>query len=170
MVGNEVRQMVREKFPDAVLSEHDFRGDDTLVIARTAIRDVLVFLRDEPGLKFDMLVDLCGVDYLGQEPRFMLVYHLLSVKFKKRIRIKAPITEEDLNVPSVMDLFVTADWHEREAFDMFGFKFVGHPNLRRILTHEDFEGHPLRKDYPVNRRQEIRPSVVDLLTPKPYNG
>lgn len=170
MVGNEIRQLVREKFPDAVLSEHDFRGDDTLVVARGAIRDVLTFLRDETSLKFDMLVDLCGVDYLGKEPRFMLVYHLLSVKYKKRIRIKSPIEEEDMNVPSVVDLFVTADWHEREAFEMFGFKFVGHPNLRRILTHEEFEGYPLRKDYPVNRRQEVRPSVVDLLTPKPYNG
>ncbi|MFM7203958.1 MAG: NADH-quinone oxidoreductase subunit C [Myxococcota bacterium] len=172
MTGSEIRQRVREQFPDAVLEEHDFRGDDTLVMKREMLHEVLAFLRDDPQLKFDLLMALCGADYLPlqRQPRFELVYHLFSVPFKKRLRVRFPIEEENLIVPSVVDLWVTADWHEREAFDMFGFKFKGHPNLRRILTHEDFEGHPLRKDYPVNRRTTVMPSVVDLLTPKPFNG
>lgn len=175
MVGSEIRQLVRDQFPDAVISEHDFRGDDTLVMKRSVIREVITFLRDTPTLKFNLLVDICGADYStmepgGREPRYELIYHFYSVSLKRRLRVRFPIEEEDLVVPSVVDLYPTADWHEREVFDMYGLKFLGHPNLRRILTHESFEGYPLRKDYPVNRRTSIHPSVVDLLTPKPFNG
>lgn len=170
MQGSQIRQMVREKFPDAILSEHDFRGDDTLVMKREVLHDVLRYLRHEPSLMFNMLVDLCGTDYLGKDPRFEVVYHLLSVTHHHRLRLRFPVGEEDLSVPSVTDLWVGADWFEREAFDMYGIRFQNHPNLRRILTHEDFQGHPLRKDYPVNRRPPIMPPVEDLLTHKPYKG
>jgi len=170
MTGAEIRQKVREKFPAAILSEHDFRGDDTLVLDRGVLHHVLGFLRDEPTLRFNLLVDICGVDYLGREPRFEIVYHLYSVPFNSRLRLRFGVPEEDMVIPSVVDLWVAADWFEREAFDMFGFKFLHHPNLRRILTHEAFVGHPLRKDYPVNRRQGLHPPTEDLLTRKPFEG
>ena len=170
MQGSEIRKLVRERFPEAVISEHDFRGDDTLVMQRAVIHDVLRFLKDEPSLRINQLLDICGVDYLGKEPRFELVYHLLSLGHNHRIRLRFPIEEENMVVPTVTDLWPAADWFEREAFDMYGFRFLNHPNLRRILTHEEFEGYPLRKDYPVNRRTQIRPPVEDLLTHKPYRG
>jgi NADH/F420H2 dehydrogenase subunit C len=171
MEGSEIFRLIREKFPEAVLEQHDFRGDNTLVMDRSVLHEVMTFVRDEQALRFDYLVDVCGADYLGKKPvRFEVVYHLRSMTHHHRLRLRFPVPEEDPIVPSVVDLWVTADWYEREAFDMFGIRFLNHPNLRRILMHEHFEGYPLRKDYPVNRRYKLLAPVDDILTPKPCKG
>ena len=108
------------------------------------------YLHDDPDLYFDYLVDVCGVDYLGKkEKRFEVVYHLYSVKHRHAIRLKAEVGEEEPVIDSVTSVWVGAGWHEREAFDLYGIRFNGHPDLRRILMPEDWEGHPLRKDYPL---------------------
>ncbi|MCP5071628.1 MAG: NADH-quinone oxidoreductase subunit C [bacterium] len=115
----------------------------------------MTFLRDEPALAFDMLIDLTCVDYLGREPRFEMVYHLYSVTRNHRLRIKAGVSEESATIGSVTGLWAAADWMEREVFDLYGIVFENHPDLRRILLDEGFEGHPLRKDYPKTRRQPL---------------
>jgi len=144
---------------DAVLSTHSYRGDDTLVVDATKIFDVMKTLRDDPELAMTMLVDLTAVDYLGREPRFEVVYHLRSFKSGARLRVKAPVAEpEDGSNPSIDSidsLWASANWNEREVWDLYGIKFRGHPDLRRILMYEEFVGHPLRKDYPKEKRQPL---------------
>jgi len=147
---------LQEKF-GASLDPRDSWGL-TAVVDRNRLRDALVFLRDEPTLRMDMLLDTLGVDYLeypGHDmPRFSVVYVLKSlVHASHRLRLKVWVEEDDLNVPSAHDLFASADWQERETWDQYGIVFTGHPNLKRLLNHADFEGHPLRKDYPAQRRQ-----------------
>jgi NADH-quinone oxidoreductase subunit C len=127
---------------------------------RAALPEVLRFCRDDPTLRFDMLMDLTAVDYLtypGREdaPRFEVVYHLYSVPHNHRVRIKAGVEEDDAVVPTAVPLWPIADWLEREVWDMFGLRFAEHPDLRRLLLYEQFEGHPLRKDYPVSKRQPL---------------
>ena len=102
------------------------------------------------------------MDYLGRNPRFEVVYHLYSIPLNHRIRIKVPVSEENCKVPTCIDLWKSADWFERETFDMMGIVFEGHPNLKRLLLFEGFEGHPLRKDYPINQRQKI-PEALEKL-------
>ena len=135
-------------------------GDDALLVSRAALPEVLRFCRDDAALRFDMLMDLTAVDYLtypGREeaPRFEVVYHLYSVPHNHRVRIKAGVEEDDPVVPTAVPLWPIADWFEREVWDMFGLRFAEHPDLRRLLLYEQFEGHPLRKDYPVSRRQPL---------------
>lgn len=143
-----------EKFPDAVAASHAQHGDETAVVKASRLIEVMTFLRDDEATSFEMLMDLTGVDLLGrEEPRFQVVYHLYSVSKNHRLRIKAGADEEDPRVPSVTGLWKSATWMEREAFDLYGIKFDGHPDLRRILLYPEFEGHPLRKDYPMEQRQ-----------------
>ena len=130
-------------------------GELTMLVQGEAIVQVLTVLRDEPTLLFKELVELCGVDYPARERRFDVVYHLLSVRHNLRLRIKVE-TDEATPVPSVREVFPTADWFEREAWDMYGILFSGHPDLRRILTDYGFEGHPLRKDFPMTGYVEMR--------------
>lgn len=146
-----VVQKLKERFPDSVLDTYSFRGDNTVVIKKDDIIEVCRFLKSDPELSFDFLSDLCGVDYMGREPRFEVVYHLFSIDRHHRIRLKAMVGEGE-KIPSVVGIWSTADWHEREAFDMYGVVFEGHPNLTRILMPEDWDGHPLRKDYPLKGR------------------
>lgn len=143
-----------------VVETHDYRGDHTAVVERSAILDALRLCREAPELRFEMLVDLTAVDYQayrGREaaPRFEVVYHLYSLTHNHRVRLKVRVEEDDPVVPSAVSLWPIADWFEREVWDMFGIRFEGHPDLRRLLLYEEFEGHPLRKDYPVNRRQPL---------------
>ncbi|HFE52504.1 MAG TPA: NADH-quinone oxidoreductase subunit C, partial [Bacteroidetes bacterium] len=114
-------------------------------------------LRDDPDLLFNFLMDLTAVDYLnfGRKPRFEVVYNLYSLMKNLRLRLRVPVPEEDPVVRTVTHLWKSANWAEREVWDMFGIRFEGHPNLKRILLYEEFEGHPLRKDYPVNKRQPL---------------
>ncbi|MGE5189103.1 MAG: NADH-quinone oxidoreductase subunit C [Gemmatimonadota bacterium] len=142
-----------EKFGDAVLATHSDFGDDTAVVRRERIVEICTFLRDDPDLAFDFAMDLTGVDYLGEEPRFEVVYHLFSLEKKHRVRIKARVPEDDPVIDSVVPVWVGMDWYEREAYDMYGIVFRGHPNLKRILLYDAFVGHPLRKDYPKAKRQ-----------------
>ena len=130
-------------------------GELTVDARADRIVQVLRFLRDEPLAKFSVLIDLCGVDYPERAKRFDVVYHLLSMHNNMRIRVKAQINEED-TIPTATSVFPAADWFEREAFDMYGIVFVGHPDLRRILTDYGFEGYPLRKDFPLTGHVEVR--------------
>lgn len=130
-------------------------GELTIEVRADHIVPVLKFLRDDPICRFIQLIDLCGVDYPERSKRFEVVYHLLSLHNNVRIRVKIKIGADDA-VQSVRDVFPCADWFEREAFDMYGINFAGHPDLRRILTDYNFEGFPLRKDFPLTGYTEVR--------------
>ena len=150
-------------FGDAIRATHAQHGDETAVVDSALILEICRFLHDEPELAFDMLIDLTCVDTLGidnrERGRFEVVYHLRSTQSGRRLRLKAPIDEgengENPEIDSVMPIWKGANWFEREAWDMFGVRFRGHPDLRRILLYEEFIGHPLRKDYPKDRRQPL---------------
>jgi len=151
---------LRERFGAAVVETHDQHGDHTAVVRRESLVEVLRHCRDLPALAFDMLTDLTAVDYLkfpGREdgPRFEVVYHLYSLAHNHRLRVKVSVEEDDAVVPTAVPLWPIANWLEREVWDMFGIRFDGHPDLRRLLMYEEFVGHPLRKDYPINRRQPL---------------
>jgi NADH-quinone oxidoreductase subunit C len=118
-------------------------------VERDAWPTVARSLRDDPGLSFEMLVDVAAIDFPKRRPRFEVVYHLWSLTHNRLVRVKVGVPEEDATCPSVVDLWGTADWHERECFDLLGVKFTGHPDLRRILMPDDYPWHPLRKDFPV---------------------
>ncbi|MBL8786762.1 MAG: NADH-quinone oxidoreductase subunit C, partial [Deltaproteobacteria bacterium] len=157
-MAQKVIDAVKARFPEAVVSDHAFRGDETLVLRRDNLVEVARFLRDDPELDFAMPIDVTAVDYLGwKEPRFEVVYHLLSVTKRHRIRLKVEVDEADLRVPTLIDVWPGVDWFEREAWDMYGVVFDGHPKLQRILLYEEFEGHPLRKDYPQRGYQPLMP-------------
>lgn len=130
-------------------------GELTLIADHLAVVRVLSFLRSSKELQFSQLMDVCGVDFLGETPRFEVVYNLLSVKNNQRIRVKVRVDEGD-QVPSATSVFSSAGWWEREVFDLFGIPFAGHPDLRRILTDYEFDGHPLRKDFPLTGYVEVR--------------
>ena len=147
-------QLLRD-LPDAVHDTHAHRGDACALVDTSRIRDVLRLLRDSDGLDFEMLTDLTAVDYLGEEPRFEVVYHLYSVQRNHRVRIKARVPEAPCEIDSVVELYPSANWMEREAFDLYGVRFRGHPDLRRILLYDEFDGYPLRKDYDKERRQPL---------------
>jgi NADH-quinone oxidoreductase subunit C len=186
---------LKEKFPEAILLTHSLRGDDTAIVDAARLLEVARFLRDDPQLRFDQLIDLTALDTLGlndktsraiggtigsqasqtvgeivgvtgapaiPQPvagRFQVVYHLRSSKTGKRLRLKSPVDEgpngENPEIDSVSSLWKSAQWAERETWDMFGVRFRGHPDLRRILMYEEFVGHPLRKDYPKEKRQPL---------------
>ncbi len=147
---------VKTKYGDVVIDSHNFRGDQTLTVKKGCGSEFFKFLRDDPELNFDFLMDLTAVDYLNRkDDRFEVVYHFYSLKHNHRLRIKIPVSESDSIINSVTPLWKTANWYEREIWDLYGIKFDGHPNLRRILLYEEFKGHPLRKDYPVNKRQPL---------------
>lgn len=133
----------------AVSEVIEFRGERTVVIPREQLRRALEFLANEPGLRFTFLSDITAVDKFPIEPRFELNYHLLSLERRERIRVKVRVSGQDPVVPSITAIWPAANWHEREAFDLMGVRFEGHPDLTRILMPDDWEGHPLRKDYPV---------------------
>ncbi len=194
-----VSERVRARFPDAVLETHQQHGDDTVIVRREALLDVLRFLRDEPDLDFRMPLDVTCVDRLamgpkprdrvdamnplltdpdpepkgpGLKPRFEVIYHLRSLTRPtgKVIRVKVRVDEEDPVVPSAVGLFKGFNWFEREVYDMFGIRFEGHPDLRRILLYPEFQGHPLRKDYPRRGHQPRVPMPRlqgDAVTPTP---
>jgi NADH-quinone oxidoreductase subunit C len=130
-------------------------GELTVTAPAHRIVDVLTLLRDHAELRFSQLIDLCGADYPQRPLRFDVVYHLLSMTANRRIRVKVE-TDEDTAVPSVTGVFPVADWFEREAFDLYGIFFSGHPDLRRLLTDYGFHGHPMRKDFPMTGYVEVR--------------
>lgn len=157
------------KADGGLLETASYLGDEMALVDRDRIHDVLALCKHEPELDFAMLTDLTVVDWLGTDPRFEVVYHLYSLQHKHRLRLKVGVPEDDPTIASACDLWVAANWSEREAWDLYGIKFTGHPDLRRILMYDEFVGHPLRKDYPQNGRQPLirRPDAVptdDLTT------
>jgi NADH-quinone oxidoreductase subunit C len=158
-VSVEALERAKSLLGDVVTATHSYRGDDTLVVNPVAIVTVMRQLKEDPQLSMNFLVDLTAVDYLGREPRFEVVYHLRSMTTGARLRVKAPLHDpEDGSNPlidSVVSLWAGANWFEREVWDLYGIKFRGHPDLRRILMYEEFIGYPLRKDYPKERRQPL---------------
>ena len=152
-----ILEKLKERFLDDVYETHEFRGDLVAVVNQEVIVDVAAFLKTDPELDFNMLMDLTAVDYLwlNRKPRFDVVYHFYSLRKRHRVRVKAGVDELDPVIDSLVRLWPIADWFEREVWDMFGIQFKGHPNLKRILMYEEFQGHPLRKDYPFNKRQPL---------------
>ena len=130
-------------------------GQGILVVPRASIVRVMTFLRDDASCLYKLLVDICGVDYPERDERFEIVYNLLSLKHNRRLRVKISATEESA-VPSITSVYSTAGWFEREAWDLYGVFFSDHPDLRRILTDYGFEGHPMRKDFPLTGYVEVR--------------
>ncbi len=139
----------------AISSIRVSQGEMTVLAGRDSIAKLLEFLRDDSQCRFETLVDLCACDYPTEPERFEVVYHMLSMRLNQRIRVKVR-TDEATPVPSVSGVFPVANWYEREAFDMYGVIFSGHPDLRRILTDYGFEGYPLRKDFPLTGRVQVR--------------
>lgn len=149
MQNKTVLERLHQALPQAITQSNEFRGMLRVEVPRVHIVEVARFLRDTPELQYVFLENLCGVDYLGRDPRFEVVYHLLSLRHRHRVCLKVGVPESDPTVPSLTSLWPTANWQERETYDMFGIVFTGHPSLQRILMPEDWEGHPQRKDVPL---------------------
>lgn len=156
----------KEKFGASIINIIEATSELTLEVKREDLREVCRILRDDPVFSFEQLIDLCGVDYQDYRaeapdgprsgPRFAVTIHLLSIKHNRRVRARAFLDDEWPRVDSVVDIWAVANWFEREAFDLFGFVFEGHPDLRRILTDYGFIGHPFRKDFPLIGEVEMR--------------
>lgn len=167
---SEIARRVQERLGARLLQANSFQGQHQVVIRPDALVELICWLRDEPSLSMDMLIDVGGVDLLQhpQKPswRFEVVYQVMSLSKKHRFRVKVAVEDDSVEVPSLWELWGLANWMEREVYDMFGVRFSGHPNLRRILCHDEFEGHALRKDYPITRRQRLSAPTEYILTDK----
>ena len=156
---------------DRVITSGEHRGQHWVTVGPDVLRDALQYMAADDEIAIDMLSDVGGVDYQDygddREWRFEVAYQLSSLSRNHRFRLKVAVADEETEVPSVWDLYGVANWMEREVYDMCGIHFDGHPNLRRILCHEDFQGHALRKDYPINKRQQLSRPIENLLTDKP---
>ena len=150
-IAAEIAARIGERAQSSVIAF----GELTITVAPDALIGVLRFLRDDMALDFACLIDICGVDYPERRQRFDVVYHLLSPRQNTRIRVKVAV-DESTPVPSACEIFPGAEWFEREAYDFYGILFSGHPDLRRILTDYGFQGHPLRKDFPLTGHVEVR--------------
>jgi NADH-quinone oxidoreductase subunit C len=146
--GPDLRHIIEKRFGPKVLDGGAPDGMQTFLVPPGLIVEVCTFLKEDANLKFDFLADICGVDHHPEDDRFEVVYHLYSIPFKARVRLKCRAGDPPL-VPTVTGVWRTANWHERETFDMYGIKFNGHPDLRRIYMWEEFEGFPMRKDFPL---------------------
>ena len=158
-VGSPAVRVLRENLGDQVLEVEEFRGDLAITVARKAWVKAVQLLRDHPELDFKLFLDLCGVDFLDKDDRaerFAVVLHLYSVSKKHHIRLKTPVPEADATLDTITGLFKGANWFEREAWDLYGIVFTGHPRLERLLTHDEFVGHPMRKDYPTAQRHVLK--------------
>jgi len=163
-------RLLSETLGDRVLRMTDFRGDLAIRVERRAWVEAARLLRDHPELDYKLFLDLCGVDYLDREDRperYEVVLHLYSVSGKHHVRLTTPVPEADPRLSTLTGVFKGADWFEREAWDLYGIVFEGHPNLVRILTHDSFEGHPMRKDYPTAKRHILKsPKALLLKVPE----
>ena len=157
-----LRDYAQKTLGDALVAAKIEHGELTLELAREKWRFCAGILRDDPGFGFEQLIDLCGVDYLTygererRAPRFAVVAHLLSLRYNRRVRLRTFLDDEGPVVASLTEVWNSADWYDREAFDLFGFIFEGHKDLRRLLTDYGFVGHPFRKDFPISGRVEMR--------------
>jgi len=146
-----IGQKLKEQFPEEVIEIKEFRGQVSVIVKKQKIKEILRHLKEKEG--FNHLQDLCGVDYYPEEPRFEVVYNLYSIWRRLHIRVRAKVKEDPAEIESVTELWRGANWHERECFDMFGIIFKGHSDLRRILMPDDWDGHPLKKDYPIKGKE-----------------
>ena len=158
-----VADKLRAWSPNAISEVIEFRGETTIVVARNVLRDVAGRCRDDSDLQFNLLSDATCVDRFPLEPRFELNYHLVSIPKRSRIRLQVRLSSSDPSVDSLVPIWPGANWLEREIFDLFGIRFDDHPDLRRILLPEDWEGHPLRKDFPVEGFRDI-PAIATRYT------
>jgi NADH dehydrogenase I D subunit len=150
----------KERFPNELMHMREFRGDLSITVKRANVKEVLRALKGDPAFDFKLLLDVTAVDYLAERAsRYDIIYHLLSLSNKRHLRLKVPVPAEDPTIDSAIDIWKAADWPEREAYDMYGIQFKGHPDLRRILTHSQFVGHALRKDFPPGQRTPCTESV-----------
>ena len=149
---------IQDKFPDAVLETKEFRGETSISVQPTALRDVLSFCKSDLG--YDYLLDITSIDHFETEPRWEIVYELYSMDSRGHLRIKVQLEEDANEAPTVSDLWPTADWHEREIFDMMGIRFTDHPDLRRILMWDGYPYYPLRKDFPLEGKPSDVPEVA----------
>lgn len=153
MDADQIAKMIEEQFPDQVLGTSSHAGQVGVMLKKERIQDVCRFLHDEPSLRMDHLADLTAVDFSAYEgdagPRFEVVYNLISTVHRHRIRLKVRLPESEPRIDTVTPVWHSANWQERETYDLMGVVFAGHPDLRRILLSEDWVGHPLRKEYPV---------------------
>lgn len=162
-MSKKVIDLIKKTFPQFIIAVSDFRGDDTLLVDKTGIVQIAQFLKNDSAMKFDLPIDVTGVDYLTYKSerigthRFEVVYHLYSTEHKHRIRLKVLLDNNEPESYSLTCVWKGVNWFERETFDMFGIKFINHPDLRRILLYPEFKGHPLRKDYPVRGYQPLLP-------------
>jgi NADH-quinone oxidoreductase subunit C len=174
MSESKALKLIERKFSDVLISSHSQHGDHTAVIEPEGLLNVVQMLRDNHELEFNYLMDLTAVDYYDypgkdEDPRFEVVYHFYSTKHNQRLRLKVPVDEPDPEVDSLMPFYKIADWFERECWDMFGIKFRGHKDLRRLLMYPSFKGHPLRKDYPRTKHQPITDEEFNILDPMTDN-
>lgn len=152
---------LKEKFPDSILEVETFRGEITAKVRKKDIYEICRFLYSDPELQYHMLTDLCGVDYYPETPRFEVVYLLYSFKLNHRLRLKIRVHDGE-SVSSVESIWKAANWLEREVYDLFGITFENHPDLRRILLWDGYEGHPLRKDFPVEGPDFDKPYTPEV--------
>ena len=152
---------LQEKFPASVLEVKTFRDEINVTIQKKDIFEICKFLYSDPDLQYQMLTDLCGVDFFPEQPRFEVVYLLYSMKAQQRLRLKIKVGESE-SVSSVESIWKAADWLEREVYDLFGITFDNHPDLRRILLWDGYEGYPLRKDFPVEGPDFDKPFVPEV--------
>jgi NADH-quinone oxidoreductase subunit C len=167
MTSDEMSEKLSIAFPASIIDQSRFRDECTLRIQASALRDVCLHARDTLG--FNYLIDLSSVDHFGNEPRYEVVYELYSMKDCVHLRLKISVSEDDCTVPTVSDIWPTADWHEREVYDMMGIQFSNHPDLRRILMWDGYPYHPLRKDFPLQGKQSDMPGVA-FTEPAPLAG
>lgn len=172
MLERDIMEKVKAHFGSKILRTYEFRGQCAVTVKPAHLREVLTWMRDEDSIRTDWVMDIGGVDYLGypddddREWRYEVVYQLRSAPHGHRFRVKAAVSETDPSVPSIWDLWGIANWMEREVWDLFGIRFADHPNLRRIMCHDEFQGHALRKDYPINKRQKLSVPAENLLCEK----
>ena len=157
MTGREVIDSLNKRFGERILEQKEFRGETTVVIEARDIRELAEFCRDE--LRFDYLLDITSVDNFGSEPRFEVVYELYSMNAALHLRLQLRVAEDEPIIDTVSDIFPTANWHEREIWDMMGLRFKGHPDLRRILMWEGHPYFPLRKEFPLEGKPSDMPDV-----------
>ncbi len=152
---NKTLDALKTRFGEAIIECGMDEEDVLAIVDPKRIHDIVSFLKNDSEPAFTMLIDLCGVDYKPRAPRFEVIYQLHSLEAGQRIRLRAQLEESDCEIDSINDLYPVANWLEREAWDMFGIVFTGHPELKRLLMYEPFEGHPLRRDYPIGKRQPL---------------
>ncbi len=158
MTSQELLDSFSKSFGEKIQNKTEFRGETTFTIAASDLREIAEFCREE--LSFDYLIDVTSIDNFGEEPRFEIVYHLYSMAHAVHLRLKLNVPEEANAVDTISDIWPTANWHEREAYDMMGIKFNGHPDLRRILMWEGYPFFPLRKDFPLEGLPSEMPDVA----------